>query len=157
MKQRISTALSRLILSLALVLVTTSAQAGPYADDLTKCLVKSTTSDDKSLLVQWIFSMMALHPQVGRLAAVSDAQRTELNKGTALLFQNLLTKTCLTETRQALKYEGGATIQTSFGALGQVAAREIFANPQVEAGMSELGKYVDKKSFESALQSTKTQ
>lgn len=101
--------------------------------------------------------MMALHPQVGRLAAVSDAQRTELNKGTALLFQNLLTKTCLTETRQALKYEGSATIQTSFGTLGQVAAREIFSNPQVAAGMADLGKYVDKKSFESVMPSARAQ
>lgn len=153
MKSPISGVLVRAVLGIAIVQAT-PAHAGPYADELSKCLVRSTSSDDKALLVQWIFAIMVLHPQVSRLATVSDAQRAELSKGAAALFQNLLTRSCLSETREALKYEGNSTIEASFRVLGQVAARELFANPKVAAGMADFTKYIDQKSLENALRPT---
>ena len=129
-------------------------QAGVYADDLAKCLVRSTIAQDRSGLVQWMFSMMALHPQVLLIAAVSDAQRTQLSRTTATLFQNLLTKAWVSEARQAMQYEGPGTIETSFGVLGQVASRDIFSNPAVVAGMAEMGKFVDEKRLNDALKAT---
>ena len=54
--------------------------AGPYADDLSKCLVKSTSAEDKSTLVQWMFAMSSLHPDVKKLSTVTPAKRTELNQ-----------------------------------------------------------------------------
>jgi hypothetical protein len=129
--------------------------AGPYADELSKCLVRSTTSTDKTLLVQWMFATAALHPDVKWLATVSDSQRAELNKKTARLFEGLLTSSCLAETREALKYEGGGTIESSFNVLGQVAARELFANPSVAKGLAELGKFFDEEAIRKALKSSK--
>lgn len=129
--------------------------AGPYADELSKCLVRSTTSPDKALLVQWMFATAALHPDVKWMAAVSDSQRTELNKKTAGLIEGLLSHSCLSESRQALKYEGQSTIETSFNVLGQVAARELFANPSVASGLAELAKYVDAEGSRKALESSK--
>ena len=119
------------------------ALAGPYGDTLAKCLVKSTTVADKSTLVQWMFVTVALHPDVRRLSAASDAQRDELNMKTAKLFEGLLTDSCIAETREALRYEGESTIESSFSVLGQVASRELFANPAVASGLAEFGKYLD--------------
>lgn len=88
-----------LALALLALLGSTSAQAGPYADDLAKCLVRSTGDADKRVLVKWIFATVALHPDVADIAAVSPAQRTELTRGTARIFETLITSSCRTEVK----------------------------------------------------------
>ncbi len=127
------------------------ARAVPYADDMAKCLVASTSAEDKSALVQWIFVMMALHPDVKQLANVSDTQRTDSSRNIASISETLLTKSCLSETRDAIKYEGSSTIESSFTVLGQVAARELFTDPGVIGGMSEFGKMLDNEKVHSAI------
>ena len=67
------------------------------------------------------------------------------------MFQTLLTKTCLDETRKAMKYEGPAVLEQSFNQLGQIAARELFTHPKVAAGMTEFGALLDKKEMEKAF------
>ena len=125
--------------------------AGLYADELSKCLVRSTTTADKTLLIKWVFSTMSLHPDVKGLSNVSDDQRTELNKGTALLFESVLTGPCLSETRAAMKYEGESAVSASFSVLGQVAMRELFANPKVASGMADFAKFFDEERLQKAL------
>lgn len=127
---------------------------GPYANELSKCLVRSTTDADKTLLVQWIFATVALHPDVKWMATVTDGQRLELTTKTAALFEKLLTRACVDETRQALKYEGESTLSTSFSILGQVASRELFANPSVANGLSEFGKLFNSEKIRKALGSS---
>jgi len=121
------------------------AAAGPYSDDLSKCLVRSTGDAEKRALVKWIFAAVALHPEVADIASVTPAQRTEMTRNTARIFEKLLTESCRTEVQQAVQYEGSQTIGTSFQVLGQVAARELFSNPAVAANMADLGKYIDQK------------
>lgn len=127
------------------------AMAGPYSDSLAKCLVKSTTAEDKSVLVQWIFAIAALHPDVRRLSSTSNVERDELNKRIASLFETLLTDSCLLESREALKYEGPSTMETSFGVLGNVASRELFSNSSVATGMSEMAKHFNHEKLQKAL------
>jgi|SRR5947208_8105407 len=143
------------VVSLHALLAAPAVVAGPYTDDLSKCLVRSTTNTDKTLLVQWIFATIALHPDVKRLATVPDSDRQELNKKTGKLFEALLTHSCVGETRQALKYEGNSAIEASFNVLGQVASRELFANPSVAKGLAELGKFFDAKRVQKQLESSK--
>ena len=127
------------------------AAAGPYTDDLSKCLVRSTTAEEKSLLVQWMFANMALHPDVKYLAHVTPAERTKLNQKVALLFESLLTRSCLSEAKDAVKNEGPSTFEASFSSLGQVAGRDLSAHPQVAAGFTEFGKMVNGPKIEKAL------
>jgi hypothetical protein len=134
------------LVAVAFVLLTSPrASAGPYGDTLGKCLVEATTAAEKATLVRWMFATMALHPDVQSISAVTPEQRTGLTKQTAELFQRLLTETCRTQAREAVRYEGASTLQSSFSLLGQVAVRELFANPKVAAGLAELSKYVDEK------------
>ena len=134
-------------LSLATLLgfTLTDAEAGPYGDDLGKCLVNSTTSTDKRALVKWMFATAALHPEVKPIAAVSTQQRDAFNKTIGTLFDRLLTKTCRQQAQQAVKFEGESTIESSFRILGQVAARELFAYPSVAVGMADMTKHVDSR------------
>ena len=121
------------------------ALAGPYSDTLAKCLVSSTTTEDRSSLVRWMFTAASLHPAVKPISNVSDEQLDEANRIIANLVTDLLTESCREETEQALQYEGTTTIQTSFMVLGQVAGQELFASPEVAAGLSGLEKHIDEE------------
>jgi predicted GNAT family N-acyltransferase len=134
-----------------LALYAGAVQAGPYSDDLAKCLVESTTAADKNALVKWMFATAALHPAVKSIASVTDAERAQSTRSTAELFEKLLTESCRTPAQQAVKYEGAAALQTGFQMLGQVAARELFADPGVTHGLAELENYIDSQKIEQAL------
>ncbi len=136
---------------LALALHAGSAQAGLYSDDLARCLVESTTAADKNALVKWMFATAALHPAVKSIASVTDAERAQSTRSTAELFEKLLTESCRAQAQMAVKYEGTAALQTGFQMLGQVAARELFADPGVIHGLAELEKYIDSQKIEQAL------
>jgi hypothetical protein len=140
-----------LVVTTSILFAAPSAAAGPYADSLGKCLVAGTTTAEKTTLVRWMFAMMALHPDVESGSTVTVAQRTALSKETAQLFQRLLTRACVAETREAVKYEGHATIESSFTLLGQVAARELFSHQRVAEGLSEFASHVDAKALEEVL------
>jgi hypothetical protein len=126
------------------MLACNSALAGPYADDLARCLVRSTSDADKTALVKWIFASAAVHPDVRTLAAVSEGERTELNRVAAKLFERLITDSCRQQTVEAVKYEGAAGLQTSFEVLGQVAGRGLLADPAVVRSLAEFERYIDK-------------
>jgi hypothetical protein len=133
------------------MLGTQPAAAGPYTDDLARCLVKSTTDGDKNSLVKWMFAMAALHPAVESIATVSAVERKELTKYTAVTFEKLLTKSCRSEVQQAVKYEGPSTIGSSFQILGQVATRELFSHPNVVKSMGEFANYMDNNKLQEVL------
>lgn len=138
-------------LAVAGVLGSVSASAGPYSDDLSRCLVRSTGDEEKRTLVKWIFAAVALHPEVADISSVTPAQRTEMTRNMAKIFEKLLADSCRTEVQQAVQYEGPQTIGSSFQVLGQVAARELFSNPNVAANMADLGKYIDQKRIAEAM------
>lgn len=124
------------------------AQAGPYTDDLSKCLVGKTTMDDHVVIVQWMFAAMSRHPAVAAMGTVSDSQVDAANAHMAELYTRLLTVTCRDQAKLALKYESDIALQQSFQQLGMVAGRELFIDPNVQRGMSGISKYIDVKKFE---------
>ena len=137
----------------AAIMLTTAhtAHAGPYTDDLSKCLVESSTAQDKLDLVKWMFAAMALHPAVEDLASVEQSDRDTQNEVMANLIFRLIAEDCVETTRKVVKYEGPEAIQASFQILGQVAAGELFTNPKVAEGLSELDKYIDADKFNDIL------
>lgn len=124
------------------------AQAGVYTDDLSKCLVKSSTVSDQTDLVTWVFVAMTVHPAVQRYSSVTDEQRTASDKTAAALLQRLLTQDCRKEAVEALKYEGQSSIESSFSVLGQVAMRGLMSDPKVAQSMGGLAKFIDNSKFE---------
>jgi hypothetical protein len=138
-------------LSIAACAPASFANAGVYADDLTKCLVKSANQKDQTELTVWIFSAMSAHPAVRPLANVSDAQRDQATKRVAALFGRLMTIDCRSETVSALKYEGTSSIETAFGLLGKIAVSGLMGDPEVEKGMASLGTYADTPELRAVL------
>lgn len=127
------------------LLLSGTAQAGPYTDKLSACLVGQSTMDDHVIIVQWMFAAMSKHPSVAPMGTVSEAQVDKANLRMAQLFTRLLTVTCRDQAVLALKNEGEVAIQQGFQALGQVAGRELFMDPNVAKGLSGMTKYIDTK------------
>ena len=131
--------------------LTSFTQAGVYTDQLSNCLVVSSSERDKLTLVKWMFTAMSLHPAVSDLALVTDEKRNSSNQTMADLLANLLTERCLAQTEAAIANEGPTSLQRSFSILGQVAAAALFSNLEVAAGLSELDKYLDVETIDRKL------
>jgi hypothetical protein len=138
-------------LVVALSCVAGKAEAGPYGDDMSKCLVSSTSTADKSLLMKWIFSAMSLNKDVSAYVNIPAATRDQLNKDTGALFTRLLAESCKQQTRDAYKYEGSAAISSAFEVLGKIATQGIFGDPAVAAGIADLMKNMDQVKVKAAL------
>jgi len=125
--------------------------AGPYADDMAKCMVNSTSPADRSLFVKWMFAAIALHPDVSSMAVISAQQRDELNKNTAAMFQHLLLESCRAETQKALRNEGQQTISYAFEILGRSAAQSLMSEPSVATAMGGFAKYFDPEKMKALM------
>ena len=134
--------------------VVPNALAGIYIENLSKCLVKSTSIEDRAALVKWMFTAVSLHPAVQSLTTISKQQLDETNRNTADLLTRLLTHSCEQETMKAVEFEGNITIQTSFQVLGEIAGRELFSSPEVNDGMSEMGKYLNQDKLDYLTETT---
>jgi predicted GNAT family N-acyltransferase len=138
--------------ALCLLAASTPALAGVYGDDLSRCLVEKTTTEDKTLLVQWIFVAMAQHPSVSAMTRITAEDIERNSKQAAELLTRLLTETCMEQAKKAIKHEGGMAIQSSFQVFGQSAAGELFADSNVTKVMAGLEKFVDAKKIEALAQ-----
>jgi hypothetical protein len=124
------------------------AQAGVYSDDLSKCLVRSTSAADQATLVAWVFAALGQHPDIRKYSTVTPAQAETMTRGAATLFERLLTVDCRKETVAALKYEGASSMEQAFSLLGQVAFRGLTTDPTVAKGFASLSSYVNKAKIE---------
>jgi hypothetical protein len=120
---------------------------------MAKCLVKSASAEDRTLLVKWMFSAMSLHPDLASMSSISTQQRDVLAESAGGLFQRLLLESCRPETQAAVQNEGLQTIQYAFQILGQVAVRGLMTDPHVLEGMKSLGKGLDEEKLKALFTS----
>jgi hypothetical protein len=123
------------------------AAAGPYSDDLAKCMVRTSTPADRAEFVRFLFSAMAQHPDVSSMANISPQQMEATLKGTGDLVQRLLLVSCRSEAQLAIRYEGMQSIFYGFQFYGQAMAAELLGNPIVAGKMKDLNKYLDADKF----------
>ena len=128
-----------------------AALAGVYSDDMAKCLVRSASSDDRALLVKWIFSTLSANPAASSMAKVDDAASETASREAAALFQRLVLKDCRAESIAAIKNEGELAMQQSFQVLGQAAMRELMSHPAVNARMEAFASHADESKWEALV------
>lgn len=127
----------------ALFAAVQTTQAGTAVDQLSQCLVKSTTATDKTAVLQWTFVALAAHPDLSMYSKVSDAQRLQLDKNLAQVLQRILVEQCSTQTRAVIQTEGIQAVGESFQVLGQMTGEEILKNPEVKGQLQGILRYVD--------------
>lgn len=127
------------------------ALAGPFGDEMTKCLVTRTSPQDQTVMLKWIFGAMSQHPDVRAMSGVTLEQATALNEDMSKMISKLMTETCKAETVNAFKYEGYESVTDGFGMLGQVAMQNLMGHPDVIVFLSELNALSDSAKIEEVL------
>lgn len=112
-------------------------------DALTKCLVESSSPEDKRILVKWVFAVIAQHPDIASMTQIDAAQRLVIDRAAAGVFEKLLAEQCAVPLRAAVKQSGTDAIGRSFQALGTSAATDMLQNPQVMSSGAGLLKHLD--------------
>ena len=119
--------------------------AGPFEDEMAKCLVTSTNNRDRTKLVKWIFRVYGDHPEVSYMVDLSDREKEVIDKDVANIFTRLLSEDCIDETKKALDYEGDNVMFNAFQILGQTAAQGFNNNLDV---MKSINKFVELIDYE---------
>lgn len=136
--------LSRSVLMAMAVLGTTQvAMAGATVDQLSACLVKSTTTTDKTAVLQWTFAALAAHPDLKVYSNVTEEQRIQLDKNVAQVLQRILVEQCSTQTKAVIQAEGLQAVGDSFQELGSITGEEIIKNPEVKQQLKGVVRYLD--------------
>lgn len=120
----------------------------PYSAALRKCLLESTTSEQKENFARWMFIVFSSNPTVRQMISVSSQEREQINKSIANTYTTLMTQTCRNQTNDVMRYEGTAALETAFSALGAAVMQELISNPSVRQNAKEFTKYIDRSKFE---------
>ena len=132
-----------LFIGLALMGATQMSVAGPTVDQLSDCLMKSTTATDKTAVLQWTFVALSSHPDLKAFSNVSATQKEQLDKNLAQVLQRILVEQCSAQTKAVIQAEGLQAVGDSFQELGQITGEEILKNPEVKGQLQSVLRYVD--------------
>jgi hypothetical protein len=143
--------MKKIVLSIASILFAASCWAGPYGDDLKKCLVESTSKRDNIVLVRWLSKALLAHPEVKDLAALSNAKAVQIDKDFARYVERLLGENCSAQFASVIRYEDQDAIRKSFEFLGQVAMKELMDNAQVQEAVTGVLKQLDMEKLGRAI------
>jgi hypothetical protein len=132
----------------AAMLSSSHAFAGIYTDDMSRCIVASSSSNDRDLLMRWIFVAMATNPKIKDMSSISEDQSKKLSIAAVGLMQRLMLTDCRKQTIEAHKYEGQSAIRDAFSVLGQAAMTDIMQDDATAAYMGSFGAYLDEGKWE---------
>lgn len=151
MQSRIGTrARAALVLALFLSSAAT-AQAGPYADALARCMNDRMSDADRVVLMKWIYGALGAHPQVQDLGPIDVQKFAPVSRAMGELVQRLIARDCRKEGADAVKNEGMSSIEFAFSSVGQFAARGLFADAAVVERVADYTKHVDVTELTKAL------
>lgn len=130
-------------LAIALLGCSQVSMAGPTVEQLSDCLVKSTTAADKTTVLQWTFVALSSHPDLKSLSQVTPEQKQALDQKLATVLQRILVEQCSTQAKAVIQTEGLQAVGESFQELGQITGEEILKNPEVKGQLQGVLRYVD--------------
>ena len=142
-RQRFSHIGHSLLLAGALLGTTQIAMAGPTVDQLSNCLMKSTTATDKTAVLQWTFAALSVHPDLKAYSNITEAQRTQLDQKLAQTLQRILVEQCSGQAKAVIQAEGLQAVGDSFQELGSITGEEILKNPEVKQQLKGVVRYLD--------------
>ncbi|HAK31900.1 MAG TPA: hypothetical protein DCM30_00910 [Acinetobacter radioresistens] len=133
----------RLFIGATLLGASQIALAGPTVDQLSNCLMKSTTPTDKTVVLQWTFVALGNHPDLKAFSNVTATQKEALDKNLATVLQRILVEQCSAQTKAVIQTEGLQAVGDSFQELGSITGEEILKTPEIKQQLNGVLKYVD--------------
>ena len=149
--------LAKMALFGLLVVSSGISAAGESSEKLSRCLISSTTPEDKQVLIRWIFGAVANHPGVSDISNLSPEKWDEISKKGAHVFQKLIAESCANESREAIINDGMNGYKSAFETLGSTAVGGLMSDPSVTKAMGDLDKYLDSDKLMKALMTGESQ
>ena len=118
-------------------------QASPAQDQLSQCLLASTTAADKTTVLQWTFAALGQHPDLKAMSQVSAEQKTQLDQHLAQVLQRIVFEQCTAQAKAVIQADGVKGVSESFQALGEVTGEEILKEPEIKNQLNGVLKYMD--------------
>lgn len=117
------------------------------------CLTDNTSGKDRKLLAKWIFLSMAAHPELKTLSTATAQTQEDTSREFAGLVTRLMTVDCKNEMRALIGTDDDVlgAMKVAFSHLGEVAMQELMANKDVDASISQFGKFMDEEELSAAL------
>jgi len=137
------TKLRTFLISATLLGTTQIAIAGPTVDQLSDCLMKSTTVTDKTTVLQWTFVALGNHPDLKTFSNVTASQKEAVDRNLATVLQRILVEQCSAQTKAVIQDEGLQAVGDSFQALGKTTGEEILKNPEINSQLKGVLRYID--------------
>lgn len=143
LSQKHSPKLRSILMGLTLMGAAQYGVAAPTVDQLSECLVKSTTAADKTAVLQWTFAALSSHPDLKGFSAVSATQKEQLDKNLAGVLQRIIVEQCSSQAKAVIQAEGIQAVGDSFQELGRTSGEEILKNPEVNQQLKSVVRYLD--------------
>jgi len=128
-----------------------AAEAIRARQALSECLIASVNADDKHALVEWIFAVLARHPDVKPLTRIDDAKYEDITRKAGKLVESLVADRCTQQFRDVARKSGTEAIGESFEKLGETAMSALLEDPSVRAASGDIAKYADSARIERAI------
>ncbi len=125
----------------------TEADIAAQTTALGECLTGKSTGEDRITLARWALAAMASAPKVSDVAKVDPVRKAELDKALAGIFTRLIARDCATQARPLFRAKSKAAFGAAFGKLGEIAFKELLADPKAEETLSEFTKYLNESDF----------
>ena len=135
----------------ALAQETPGKDATDYKGALDSCLQTAVDDADRRSLVQWIFVMMANHPDVAAIARIDAGDADRISHEGAKLFERLIAEDCAGPMRTAVQRGGSDAIGGSFKILGETAMTGLTEDPKVNAAIEKSMGQIDKEKLIKAM------
>ena len=140
-----------MMISLIMIGLCETANAGEHAAALSQCLISNTTAADKEVMTKWVFSSLSNHPSLNGMSGVTDAVRSGSDQQMAKLVESFIYDKCYDQLKTAVKNEGPMSIEQSIRSYVEVTGREVMQHPSVAASVTGIAKHLDAQKLFKAL------
>ena len=132
-----------------------TAFAGPYADELKQCFVKSSSSKDNITLIKWMAKAMVAHPALADFPTIKATEKSSIDKEFAAYVQKILVEDCKKQTVATFENEGMGALQDSLELLAQFVLKELMSQKEVATEISAFTSHIDQGKLIAALMSNR--
>lgn len=143
------------LLAVFLFLCCSAAFAGPYADELKQCFVKSSSSKDNITLIKWMAKAMVAHPALADFPAIKSSDKSNIDKEFAAYVQKILVEDCKKQTVATFENEGMGALEGSLELLAQLVLKELMSQKEVATEIGAFTSHIDQGKLMAALLSIK--
>ena len=125
--------------------------AGPYQDDLIRCVGENLSDADKINFVAFISLALSRLPEMKDVVFIDKVRSESIVKAYAESIERLILDDCEEKSVLLVKFEGPAALFSSSSIIGQMALREKMGDPAVVEIFDEMDKYASEEEWNKLL------